>query len=177
MKKLILIVLVAQFVFSSCTHKTESKEEVSTYYLIRHAEKDLSDKTNRNPDLTEEGLQRAKNWAKHFKDIKFDAVYSSNTIRTKKTALPTAKANQIELQLHNPNDINIEEFKIQTKGKTVLIVGHSNTTPTITNRLFGGHDFAEISEDNYSNLYIVTLTKDSKNVQLSVVPSLNNINP
>jgi broad specificity phosphatase PhoE len=169
MKKLILILLVALFAFPSCADKAEKKEDVSTYYLIRHAEKDRSDKTNRNPELTKEGLQRAENWSKHFKDIKFDAVYSTDYNRTKQTAMPTALANNVELKFYNPSDMKIEEFMLNTKGKTVLVVGHSNTTPKFTNGLLGEEKYEDISDDNNSNLYIVTVTKDSKSSKLSVV--------
>ena len=85
--------------------KLKRKKTISTYYLIRHAEKDRSDKTNTDPNLTEDGLKRAENWANHFKDLKFDMVYSTNYNRTKQTAMPTAKANNVDLQFYNPSDI------------------------------------------------------------------------
>ncbi len=171
MKKIILIILVALFVFQSCTPKMEKKEDLSTYYLIRHAEKDRSDKTNRNPDLTEEGLQRAENWARHFKDITFDVIYSTDTNRTKQTAAPTAKTKNLALQFYDPSKMDMEEFMIQTKGKTILIVGHSNTTPMLTNKLLGEDKYEDIADNNNSNLYIVTISKDSRNAKLSVVTS------
>ena len=169
MKNIILVAFFALFLFPSCTQKDKKQDDTSTYYLIRHAEKDRSDKTNRNPELTEEGLQRAENWAKHFKDVKFDAVYSTDYNRTKQTAMPTAKANNVELQFYNPSDMKIEEFMAKTKGKTVLIVGHSNTTPLFTNGLLGEEKYEDIADDNNANLYIVTITKDSKTSKLSVV--------
>ena len=170
MKKLIPILLVVLFAFPSCKEHIEKNEDViATYYLIRHAEKDRSDKTNRNPELTEEGLQRAENWAKHFKDLKFDAVYSTDYNRTKQTAMPTATANNVELQFYNPSDIKIEEFIKNTKGKTVLIVGHSNTTPKFANGLLGEEKYEDIADDNNANLYIVTITKNGKTSQLSIV--------
>jgi 2,3-bisphosphoglycerate-dependent phosphoglycerate mutase len=45
----------------------ETAQEVTKYYFIRHAEKDTSDPDNRDPELTEEGVARAQNWAKVFK--------------------------------------------------------------------------------------------------------------
>ena len=138
------------------------EEKTTTYYLIRHAEKDQSDKTNRDPHLTEAGLKRADNWANVFKDVKFDAVYSTNYNRTKETAAPTAKANNVEVSFYDPRNMNPKAFSKTTKGKTVLIVGHSNTTPMFTNGLVGEKKYNQISEDNNSNLYIVTITKDSK---------------
>jgi broad specificity phosphatase PhoE len=169
MKKLVLILLLAVFAFPSCAKKTEKNKDVSTYYLIRHAEKDRSDKTNRNPNLTEVGLKRAENWATHFKDVKFDMVYSTDYNRTKETAMPSSNANNIELEFYNPLDMQIENFLELTKGKTVLIVGHSNTTPSFTNGLLGEEKYESIADNNNSNLYIVTITKDSKTSKLSVV--------
>ena len=141
----------------------------TTYYLIRHAEKDTSDKTNRNPQFTAEGLTRAKNWATVFKNIKFDAVYSTDYYRTVETAAPTAEANQLEIQFYNPSDFSIEAFKQQTKGKTVLIVGHSNTTPTITNALTGNTSYDMIDENENGNLFIVTIGPKGSSSQLLVI--------
>ena len=169
MKKLIVILIVTIFAFPSCAQKTKNKEEVSTYYLIRHAEKDRSDTTDRDPHLTEAGLKRAQNWAEHFKAVKFDMVYSTNYNRTKETALPSANANNVELQFYNPSDMKIEEFIEKTKGKTVLIVGHSNTTPTFTNGLLGEDKYEAIADDNNSNLYRVTISENSKISELLVV--------
>ena len=58
--------------------------------------------------------------------------------------------------------MNIENFKKDTNGKTVLIVGHSNTTPIFTNGLIGEKKYKMIDESNNANLYIVTISKDSK---------------
>lgn len=138
----------------------------TTYYLIRHAEKDRSDSSNKDPHLIEKGLLRAENWAKTFKNINFDAVYSTNYNRTKETALPTAKANNKELMFYDPRQLDIETFKAQTKGKTVLIVGHSNTTPFFANALLDQKKYEMIVDDNNGNLYIITLDGDSKDAML-----------
>ena len=142
--------------------ENEVEQKTTTYYLIRHAEKDRSDKTNRNPHLTEAGLKRADNWANVLKDVKFDMVYSSDYNRTKETAAPTAKANNVEVSFYDPRNINPEEFMAKTKGKTVLVVGHSNTTPMFTNGLIGEKKYDMIDDNNNANLYIVTVTKNAK---------------
>ncbi|WP_299130351.1 histidine phosphatase family protein [uncultured Winogradskyella sp.] len=143
-------------------YKDDTKTATTTYYLIRHAEKDQSDKSNIDPHLTEKGLERAQNWSNTLKDVKFDMVYSTNYHRTKETAAPTAKANGVEVTFYDPRNMNLKEFMASTKGKTVLIVGHSNTTPMFTNGLLGDKKYDMIAEDNNSNLYIVTISKDSK---------------
>ena len=141
----------------------------SIFYLIRHAEKDRSDKTNRNPNLIEKGKQRAENWAKHFKDLKFDAIYSTNYNRTKQTALPTAKANGLETQFYNLSKFNIKALKEKHKGQRVLIVGHSNTTPMVANSILGEKKYQQIDDNNNANLYIVTINKDKSTSELKVV--------
>lgn len=171
MKKLILILLLTLVVFPSCKEKETEQDEniIATYYLIRHAEKDRGDKKNKDPHLTSFGRQRANNWNKHFKGIKFDAVYSTDYNRTKETATPTAKANDLVLHFYNPSDFKIEEFIEKTKGQTVLIVGHSNTTPKFVNALIGKDKYDDIEDHNNANLYKVTFTKDGKTSELSVV--------
>ncbi|RNC79843.1 MAG: phosphoglycerate mutase [Winogradskyella sp.] len=145
------------------------EQKTTTFYLIRHAEKDRSDKSNRNPHLTEKGLKRADNWANVLKDVKFDAVYSTNYNRTKETALPTAKANNLELKLYDPRNLDLKQFSDETYGKTVLIVGHSNTTPMFANGLLGEKKYEMIADDNNANLYIVTVKPDDKSSTVLVV--------
>ena len=172
MKKIILILLITLVAFPSCKEKTSEKDEniIATYYLIRHAEKDRGDKKNKDPHLTTIGRQRADNWKKHFKDITFDAVYSTDYNRTKETATPTAKANDLIIHIYKPLDNNIEEFIEKTKGKTVLIVGHSNTTPKFVNELLGEDKYDDIEDHNNANMYKVTFTKDgNKTSELSVI--------
>lgn len=147
----------------------ETESATTTYYLIRHAEKDRSDKNNRDPHLTEAGLKRAENWAKTLKDVEFDMVYSTNYNRTKETAAPTAKANNLEVNFYDPRDMKLKEFTETTKGKTVLIVGHSNTTPMFANGLLGEKKYDMIDDNNNANLYIVTVTGDTKTSTVLVV--------
>ncbi|WP_299103231.1 histidine phosphatase family protein [uncultured Winogradskyella sp.] len=171
MKNLIFILLITFILFPSCKEETNKQDAnvIATYYLIRHAEKDRGDKNNRDPHLTSFGRQRAENWKKHFKGIDFDAVYSTNYNRTKETATPTANANDLVLNYYNPSEYKIEEFIERTKGQTVLIVGHSNTTPKFVNALIDEDKYDDIDDHNNANLYKVEFTKDGKISELSVV--------
>lgn len=164
MRTLLKLILLALIVLAcSGSSKIESKnEQTTTYYLIRHAEKNRDDKTDKDPNLNDKGLKRANNWAKTFENITFDNVYSTNYNRTKETALPTAKSNGLELQIYDPRTINISEFTDKTKGKTILIVGHSNTTPSLANKLLDEKKYEIIDDTNNANLYIVTIVGDKK---------------
>jgi phosphohistidine phosphatase SixA len=150
-------------------YEKQIQQKTTTYYLIRHAEKDRSDKTNRNPHLTEAGKQRAEHWASVLKDVKFDGVYSTNYNRTIETATPTAKANNLELQFYDPRDLASKAFLETTKGKNVLIVGHSNTTPQFVNALLEDKKYDDIEDNNNANLYIVTISEDSKTSTVLVI--------
>ncbi|NNE33521.1 MAG: histidine phosphatase family protein [Winogradskyella sp.] len=169
MKNLSLLLIITLIAFSSCAQKSATNKDRSVYYLIRHAEKDKSDKTNRDPKLTVEGKNRAESWAKYFKDKNLDAVYSTDYNRTRETALPTTITNGLGLQFYNPGTINYEEFLKNTRGKKVLIVGHSNTTPMFANGLLGEEKYEAMTEDDNSSLYKVTVAKDTKISEILVI--------
>jgi len=174
LKKLTLVFLTL-LVFTACNNnqkKTEAAivEEISTtYYLIRHAEKDRSNPENSNPELTAEGLQRAQNWAKHFEDIKIDQIYSTDYTRTMQTAYDVAKQKNIVIKSYDPSDMYNDDFKNATKGKQVLVVGHSNTTPQFVNAIIGNEDYTDIPDDENGLLYIVRVTGDISKVELLTI--------
>lgn len=156
-KKIIFILLIVLSVL-----KINAQEsEVTTYYFIRHAEKERTDVTNENPNLTEKGQQRAENWSAVFKNVDFDLVYSTNYNRTIQTAIPTSESKNLEIQFYNPKELYSEDFKLKTKNKTILIVGHSDTTPLFVNTILGTKKYIDIDDNNNSNLYIITIYNNS----------------
>ena len=152
MKKLILT-----FIFLSLSLISYA-QEITTYYFIRHAEKLRIDKTDKNPNLNFNGYKRAEAWKDVFSNISFDAVYSTDYNRTKLTAKPTSISKNLPILLYNPNTMYSEAFQNNTKGKTVLVVGHSNTTNVFANKILGIEKYKEIKDNNNSNLYIVTIS-------------------
>jgi len=163
MKKILLIYI---FIFTSLL---SNAQEVTTYYFIRHAEKLRVDKTDRNPNLNLKGFKRAEAWKEVFSNISFDAIYSTDYTRTMLTAKPTADSKNLPILIYNPRDMYSKAFQNQTKGKTILVVGHSNTTNVFANKVIGFDKYQEIKDDNNSNLYIVTLTdKKASSVLLKI---------
>lgn len=142
----------------------DSKEQwkTTTYYLIRHAEKDRSNPSEKDPKLTEEGKERAENWAKILKEVPFDMVYSTNFNRTKETAKPIAEANNVEIQMYDAEDMYNSEFQRKTKGKTVLIVGHSNTTPAFANAILKKKKYTDLPDDENGGLFILSVTPTNR---------------
>jgi 2,3-bisphosphoglycerate-dependent phosphoglycerate mutase len=153
MKKFIALFIFIFTVFNSCT-----SDETTTYYLIRHAEKDRTDTSNKNPNLNLKGLERAEKWASYFKNIELDAVYSTNYNRTQQTATPTAGSKELVIQSYNPSKMFDSLFQQNTKGKTVLIVGHSNTTPVFANKIVGEKKYDNMNDHDNASLYIVRLS-------------------
>ena len=153
MKHFFLVLILSTFSIGAFAQESSA----STYYLIRHAEKDRSDKTNKNPDLTEKGNERAVKWSKTLSEFGIDVVYSTNYNRTLNTGKPTADANKLTIKTYHPFKIDMDSFRKETIGKNVLIVGHSNTTAAFANKLIGSEVYPEIEDNNNANLYIVTI--------------------
>ena len=151
---IVILILVSLPVFS----QEKEKDSITTYFLIRHAEKDRSDKTNRDPNLTAKGEKRALRWRTLFEQFQIDAVYSTNYKRTLQTALPTAKSKHLTINKYHPFKMDMSQFMLETKGENVLVVGHSNTTPSFVNTLIGKNFYQDIEDTNNANLYIVTIT-------------------
>ena len=61
------------------------ENDCSTFYLIRHAEKVRTNKTDRDPSLNEKGIIRALNWKDYFIDKDISKIYSTNYKRTLET--------------------------------------------------------------------------------------------
>ena len=155
MKHYVILLFAITLTLPSCAQESEKATETAIYYLIRHAEKDRTDIDNKDPHLTEKGLIRAENWAKTLNHVQFDAVYSTDFNRTKETAQPTADKNNLELTPYDPRKINLKHFLKDTRGKTVFVVGHSNTIPNLVNSLIDKKKYDLIEDTNNSNLYIV----------------------
>ena len=143
-----------------------SGQDCTEIYLIRHAEKDRTDPTNKNPHLTETGHERAFKWKKVLSSIEFDHIYSTDYHRTIETVTPIAEAQNLDIEFYDPSDMFDENFKAQTKGKVTLISGHSNTTPFFANRILEEERYEQIDDSNNANLYIVEIRGEHRSAQL-----------
>ncbi|MDZ7719966.1 MAG: phosphoglycerate mutase family protein [Balneolaceae bacterium] len=136
--------------------------DLITIILVRHAEK--ADNSH-DPDLSEAGYERAEKLAEMFKRVSFDAVYSTNFKRTQKTAKSTADLNDLDLQIYdhqNPTS-QVEKWLEMHQGETILVCGHSNSTPTFANTILEGEHFDEsFDESDYGNILIITIAGDGE---------------
>lgn len=136
----------------------------TTFYLIRHAEK--ADDRTRNPHITTQGLQRAQKWCTILTPNAISAVYSTDYHRTIETAQPTADHIDTDIIIYNPSEWDIDALIKRHKGESVLIVGHSNTTPKLANTLINKDKYLEIEHHVYGHLYIITITDCTAHSQL-----------
>jgi phosphohistidine phosphatase SixA len=166
---LVLLALVSCNETRKNVATADSNEVTTTYYLIRHAEKDRSDPANKNPKLTQEGIERAISWSRYFEDKKIDQVFSTEYSRTMQTAAYTASQKQLMIETYDPSDLYNEDFKTFTRGHNVLIVGHSDTTPKFVNAIIGENKYSDIPDDENGLLFMVTVVGDATNVQVFTV--------
>lgn len=153
----------------SCNYPVNNCTEV---YLIRHAEKDRTDPLNKNPHLNENGKERSLLWNEYFKNNKIDAIYSTNYNRTIETILPISISKGIKPIIYSPSNINYDSFLKKVKGKTILVVGHSNTIPGFVNGLIEEDYYEQINDTVNSNLYIVKKCPEEINHNVIQIHSL-----
>ncbi|MCO4772967.1 MAG: histidine phosphatase family protein [Deltaproteobacteria bacterium] len=155
--------LIAALVLSFLVGAAPAEEEPPvtqmplTVFLVRHAEKlDAS----RDPALSPAGTERAVTLAGVLGDAGLTHVHSSDYIRTRTTAAPVAKAMGLEVMVYDPRDLPGMATSLRATGGVHLVVGHSNTTPALT-ELLGGAPGEPIQEKGeYDRLYVVTVAAD-----------------
>ena len=121
----------------------------SMIYLVRHGEKVAEGK---DPDLTPQGQQRARNIAAMLGKAGIAHIFSTPTNRTRQTAQPLAQQNGLQVQPYDPKTPQALVARVKTLSGAVLVVGHSNTLPELV-RLFGGQPGADIADNEYDRLY------------------------
>ncbi|MDH5609401.1 MAG: histidine phosphatase family protein [Cyclobacteriaceae bacterium] len=164
MRTPLFISLLTVLLATGCTNTTK-KTAMTTIYLVRHAEKELNETDD--PGLTDKGNQRAQYLVQFFQQVKFDAIYSSPFKRTLLTAGPLAIKNHLDTQTYDPKEL--EEFASMLvqkhNGQTVLVVGHSNTTPALANLLGNREDLRPLEEYEYDWIYVVDRIGDISSVK------------
>ncbi|MCB9351549.1 MAG: histidine phosphatase family protein [Lewinellaceae bacterium] len=133
------------------------QEHVTRIFLVRHAEKGYGS----DPNLTFQGVRRSHLLADIFKELPMDAVYATQYKRTQETALPVAQGKGLPVEGYKPDDLATFSARLRRKhrGQSVLVVGHSNTTPELVNWLVASGVLENIDERDYSNFYIVGINE------------------
>ncbi len=130
---------------------------------VRHAE---TAGGGSNPNLSTAGIVRAEDLAHALSNFDLSTVYSSNFNRTRQTAQPTADSQGHTTEIYNAFNIPgfANDLRSEHRGQSVLVVGHSNTTPELINALSQTTSIPTFNENTYDNLYIVHLKIDGSSI-------------
>jgi broad specificity phosphatase PhoE len=147
------------FVASLSSAILPSRETV--IYIVRHAEKDTSDKANNNPELTAEGKERAAALNEFLRKEKISAVFSTGFKRTMQTASPVAQRNGIPVKTYDHRDSKAVAGLVKSEypNQKVLIAGHSNTILDLVNAFGPTPPFEKLNDDDYDLIFTVTIDK------------------
>jgi broad specificity phosphatase PhoE len=141
---------------------------VTTLYLVRHAERAPG---QGDVSISDAGRLRALALRDTLLRRGVSAIVVSQFRRTAETAQPLADATGLPLSIRTLDlfDIKNEARTLATTlarehaGRTVLVVGHSNTIPAMLGALTGT-ERADLHDRDYDGLYVVRLVGDQATV-------------
>ena len=162
MKQFFTLLFLSFFVLTVINGEAQT----STFILMRHAEKDTSVQGSTamqaDPKLSEAGEVRAARIPDLLKGLSPDFIYSTNFIRTKSTVTPLSRKTGKEILVYDHRNLKgFADELLKMEGKTVVVAGHSNSTPMLVNILIKENKFQNLDESVYDTYWIVTL-KDGK---------------
>jgi broad specificity phosphatase PhoE len=157
--------LTVFFASSLLLAASASAQPSTVVIIVRHAERAPG---SGDPPISDAGRERALALAEIGKGAGVSAVFTTQLQRTRQTAAPLVEALGITPVVVNTQaDLAKHAAEIaaavrQQAGKTVLVVGHSNTVPAIVAAL-GGPRFPDLCEPEYDRL--ITLVIDTTGVR------------
>ena len=128
----------------------------STIFISRHADR-LG--TEPDPALTALGEKQAEALAHLLRDANIRHIYTTELLRTRQTAAPTAKGSGVQ-----PVVVPQDRFdgliahirRTASPAGATLVVGHRQTVPRIVKALTG-KEVTPLAGDEYGRLILVTL--------------------
>jgi len=131
----------------------------TTVYIVRHAEKDLSNPKDQDPELSAEGKLRAADLAEKLKDVKIDAVFTTKYKRTGQTGAEVGKNNGIRVQEYDASNFMAISELVKTKyqNRRILIVGHSNTVLELVEAFGATRPLDVLKDDDYDFFFEVKI--------------------
>jgi len=154
--------------FLSTLGFSQSDSSITTLILIRHAEK--MEDGSKNPQLSPLGYDRSLRLAELLQNANISSIYSTDFQRTTNTVKPIATVLSLSITTYNSFDAAfISSILSRHRGETVLLCGHSNTTPQLLNLLVKEEKYAPLKEDEYNKIFVVSITNkgEAKVLELS----------
>lgn len=143
-------------------------EVYKTIYLIRHAEKDLTDTTD-NPPLTKSGEERAKRLVRKMRFVKLDQIYSTKFQRNMNTVAPLVAKKKLSISnfVWAEYLTMVEAIKISAFSN-FLICGHGDIIIPII-KAFGGIPLVDsLAHDEYDKIFEIKFSESNVIVRMSV---------
>jgi 2,3-bisphosphoglycerate-dependent phosphoglycerate mutase len=142
------------------------------YYIVRHAERASAMATD--PPLSAEGEKQALDLAVQLRNAKVKKIFSTDFIRTKKTAEPLSRASGVPVEIYdarNPATV-ISQLRAMGSGN-VLVVGHSNTVDDLVNGVMGEKVIpADLPDTEYGMIYLVKKKGSKYSFEKFALPKL-----
>jgi len=156
--KIIYFLLIGVLAISSFAY-SQAPSPKTTVYIVRHAEKDMSDPKNPDPELSMAGQKRAKSLAAKLKKKKIAAVFSTKYRRTIQTGSSVAQKEKITLEFYNPTNPKTlaDLVKTKYKGQKVLLVGHSNTVLELAEAFGVSRPLAALTDDDDDFIFKINI--------------------
>ncbi len=119
-------------------------------YLLRHADRTIGD------DLTPLGVARANDLKRYLTPTGINALFSTNTVRTKKTLL-LMETPARPIRIYSTPQALVTKIRSTWVGRRVVVVGHSDTVPAIIQACGCVSPFpaAGIPPNQYDNLLLM----------------------
>ncbi len=130
--------------------------------FVRHAEKEAG---SGDVAISAAGKKRADELARLLKDTSVDAIYTTTYLRTKQTADPLAallKTSSKQLPNSETPQMLKKRLAKDHADQCVLIVGHSNTIPTLIDAITGRPNNITIADDQYDGLFMLVAKPGDK---------------
>lgn len=155
------------FAFLLLTSAAFSHAASTVFFIVRHAEKAQDDP--KDPSLSELGQVHAQALASALAHFPIQQIYVSQFRRTGLTAAPTAKqfgltpiVSTVQMPVEESMASFAEKIKVSERGKTVLLVGHSNTVPALVKALSGVTVRPIDEAKEFDRLYMIELPEQGK---------------
>lgn len=154
-----IVALVAALAFA-LPSAVAAQSTPTVVIIVRHADK--AAEPAGDPPLTETGTERARALAAMLKDANVAAVMHTPTTRTRETARPTAEQFGLTMEVLplGPAAVHaaaVAEAVRRHPGKTVLVVGHSNTVMPYIAAL-GGPTRPNLCDHQYDGIYTLVIS-------------------
>jgi 2,3-bisphosphoglycerate-dependent phosphoglycerate mutase len=137
-----------------------------TIILVRHAEKDTSATADKkDPDLNDAGRKRAERLSEILLKYKPRQIFSTAYRRTRMSAEPLANNifadYRLQTQIYDFNEPeNFAARLVALNTKCVVVFGHSNTTPALTNLLIKQNKYKDLTDTEYDKIFVVKVKKN-----------------